>query len=50
MTSDHREKIDELANDLDELKTTADELDSDPPAALEPKNCRQAQARHRHGE
>src|SRR5688572_25598309 len=34
---DKSDRIDELANDLDELKTTAEELEDDPPAKVERK-------------
>lgn len=36
MSSEKSEKIDDAANDLDELKTTVDVLEDDPPDAADP--------------
>jgi hypothetical protein len=38
MSSDASDKIDEVANDLDELKTTVEELENDPPSDVEPQS------------
>ncbi len=38
MTSERSDKIDEVANDLDELKTTVEELKEDPPRGVKPKS------------
>ena len=35
VSSDQSDKMDELANDLDDIKTTVDELEEDPPAGVE---------------
>lgn len=34
------EQIDELASDLDDLKTTVEELEADPPDGLDPASLR----------
>src|SRR5262249_2606693 len=37
MDPDARDKIDELTNDLDEMKTTVEELAEDPKASVDPQ-------------